>query len=45
MGVSLKHQTENFLASLEKSGVTVKRIEKSLCDEPIFKQICNFFYK
>jgi hypothetical protein len=43
--MSLKYQTERFLLNLQKNGVKVNRIEKSLCDEPIFKQICNFFIR
>ena len=45
MDVSLKFQTELFLKKLEQNNVKVNRIEKSICDEPVFKQICNFFIR
>jgi hypothetical protein len=41
----LKHQTKKFTQFLVEKNIPFNVVKKSFCDEPIFKQICNFFLR
>jgi len=44
--LTLKEQTDNFVRRLKLQNIEIQQINGDACGNiPVFKQICEFFYK